>query len=386
MREDHEKYEKWKASRSKELYDVKKKNIEKDALINKLKCESRRKDVLYKRKTDELLAKYMGQELYKQIRNNKPISSFTKKAKITRNNNNHSSTQSSFMSNNNSSFMSTKSSFTQQKHTLTDEEGMSLVENCSSNVMNGLEISQQIEKEEEALKQTEHALEIERNKYSEIVLKRERLEMQKRDVENDMDAEETLDTKISEFELEISDISNRIESLEDKLEYQLGKINQLTKDLSTKSAQMPENMLFNNDKVKGNPNNYQTLVRCLLAKHISTNLDYKKINDKLNQNQIDYSELKKRLDETEQKAKLSELQYEINLTKLTKEYERNQMLLMRQEGYDNEDNEYDKENFNKESSQNSHSQATDLSGDRSGGSDIPKGKDPLLIKNLADVR
>ena len=59
----------------------------------------------------------------------------------------------------------------------------------------------------------------------------------------------------------------------------------------------------------------------------------------------EFTELKRKLDETEQRAKFAELQYDINLTKLTKEYEKNQLLLMRQAEDDKNTEDFDDQPF-----------------------------------------
>jgi WD40 repeat protein len=205
-------------------------------------------------------------------------------------------------------------------------------------------MSYQIEKEEENLKKTEHELEIERTKYSEIILKKEQLELEKRD-NYDLEVEEKLDNKIRDYELELNDITTRIENGEETLEFQLGKVNELTQRLSSRPDVVPEQLLFNNEKLNRNQLNYQIVLRALLAQHMNTSLETFKIKDKINQTVRDTAEIKKRLEESEQKSKLAELQYQINLTKLTREYERNQMLLMKQQpDEEDEENDNDKEN------------------------------------------
>lgn len=329
MREDQESYEKFKTSRQKEITEIKRKNLEKDAMISKLKTENKKKDLMYKKKTEELLSKYMSQDLLKQIRSG----------------NQGSSQKSARKHLNNSSFMEEPNILSEvnSNNTISEEEAQNLIQYCTERLLDNLDLSHQIEREEENLKSTEHYLEIERNKYSEIILKREKYELEKKDCK-DLEVEQTLETRIQECDFDLTDVQNTIDTLEEKLEFQLGKINETTKRLASRPHIIPEQLLLNNDKLNRNPMNYQLILRCFLAKYINCSLDNMKMQERIGQNSADISELKKRLEETEQKSKLADLQYEINLTKLTKEYERNQMLLFKQQGFEDEENEHDKEN------------------------------------------
>jgi hypothetical protein len=54
MKEESEKHRKWKADRVKELMQVKQSNLKKDREIQKLKREFKKKDLLAKRKQEEV--------------------------------------------------------------------------------------------------------------------------------------------------------------------------------------------------------------------------------------------------------------------------------------------------------------------------------------------
>ena len=109
---------------------------------------------------------------------------------------------------------------------------------------------------------------------------------------------------------------------------ELNKVKGLTNQLSQKPSVNAEQLLMHNTKINYNTPNYQTILRCLFGKHISSNLEILRNKEELSHLAAEFSDIKKRLDESEQRAKFTELQYEINLTKLNKEYEKNQLLLI----------------------------------------------------------
>ncbi len=174
------------------MLEIKKKNMEKDAMISKLKTENKKKDLMYKKKTEELLSKYMSQDLLKQIRSG----------------GNHGSAQKSSRKHlNNSSFFEEPNILSEMNsnNLITEDEAQKLIQYCTERLLDNLELSHQIEREEENLKTTEHYLEIERNKYSEIILKREKYEMEKKDCK-DLELEQTLEIRIHECEFDLSDV------------------------------------------------------------------------------------------------------------------------------------------------------------------------------------
>lgn len=56
IKEETDKHRKWKEDRAKEIMRIKQANIKKDREIDKLKRENKRKDILAKRKQEELSA------------------------------------------------------------------------------------------------------------------------------------------------------------------------------------------------------------------------------------------------------------------------------------------------------------------------------------------
>ena len=184
--------------------------------------------------------------------------------------------------------------------------------------------------EEENLQSTELELENERNKHSELLVSRDKLELERRSAMHDIEMEQTANAKIQELELEINEVSTRVESLEEKLDFQSSKVRGLLHSLQSRPITNPEHVLLNNARINNSLANSQIVIRCLLGRHISISFEAMKQNDQVIGLLGEFSELKKKLDETEQRAKFAELQYDINITKLTKEYEKNQLLLMRQ--------------------------------------------------------
>jgi len=193
--------------------------------------------------------------------------------------------------------------------------------------------------EEENLRRTEEELELEKNKFAELMLKRDKADIERRGSIDDLDAEQTLEIKLQEYDLELNEKSTRIESLEAKMDFQLAKVNELTDELARRPKVSPEQLLINNDRINKNAANMKLILRCLLGKYIGANLDGVKLQERINKSLIDMNEMRKRLEDAEQKAKLNELQYEISLAKLTREYERNQQLLLVKEQNFNEDEE-----------------------------------------------
>jgi len=117
----------------------------------------------------------------------------------------------------------------------------------------------------------------------------------------------------------------------------------LFQSLSSRPIANPEQILLSNTRITNSLGNSQIVIRCLLGRHISISFEAMKQNDQVVRMLGEFTELKRKLDETEQRAKFAELQYDINITKLTKEYEKNQLLLMRQaeDDYDNDSQERD---------------------------------------------
>jgi len=180
---------------------------------------------------------------------------------------------------------------------------------------------------------------MEKNKYAELMLKRDKADIERRCSIDDLDAEQTLEIKLQEYDLELNEKSTRIESLEAKMDFQLAKVNELTDELARRPKLSPEQILFNNERIWKTPINMKLILRCLLGKYIGSNLDGIKFQERMNKTVGEMNEIRKRLEDAEQKAKLNELQHEISLAKLTREYERNQQLLLMKEQNFNEDDE-----------------------------------------------
>lgn len=66
MKEESDKHRKWKAERVRELLQVKQANMKKDREIQKLKRENKRKELLAKRKQEELSVLMKKTRLEKQ--------------------------------------------------------------------------------------------------------------------------------------------------------------------------------------------------------------------------------------------------------------------------------------------------------------------------------
>jgi len=333
VREETEKFEKWKTTRQKELIEAKKNNVEKDLMISKLRTENKKKELVYKKKADEMLAKYMSKELLLQIQTDTartPMASTpsAKKKKTIS------------LSGDESGFFGFDDS---QIATATEEDAKQLIEYCTDRLLENLRVSHRVEKEEESLRKTEEELDQERNKYAELMLKRDRIEIERRGSTNDLDFEQALESKLQEFDLEMNEVYTHIETLEAKLDFQLAKINEFTDDLSRRPKVSPEQLLLHNDKIIKNPSNLKIVLRCLFGKHISSNLEIVKLQEKNSQQIMDMIEMRKRIEESEQKARFNELQYEISLTKLTREYEKSQQLLLVKEQNFDEDMEDNKD-------------------------------------------
>jgi len=330
VREETEKFEKWKASRQKELLEAKKNNVEKDMMISKLRTEKKKQELIYKKKADEMLAKYMSKELLFQIQSESgktPMASTPsarKKKTISLN-----ADESGFFGVDDS----------QMAASATEEAAKQLIDYCTERLLENLRVSYRVEKEEESLRKTEEELDQERNKYAELMLKRDRIELERQGSVTDLDSEQALETKLQEFDLEMNEVYTHIETLEAKLDFQLAKINEYTDNLSRKPSVSPEQLLLHNDKIIKNPNNLKIVLRCLFGKHIGANLEIVKLQEKNSQQIVDMIEMRKRIEEAEQKARFNELQYEISLTKLTKEYEKSQQLLLVKEQTFDEDME-----------------------------------------------
>ena len=132
MREEAERFNKMRNTRQKELMDAKKKNIEKDAIITKLKTENRKKELMYKKKAEELLSRCMSKELLKQIDKNRSS------ANSSRMNSSRKSleTQSS----------DSKADIEESKGLVSEVEVKNLVDYCTEKLTEHLKLSLEIEK------------------------------------------------------------------------------------------------------------------------------------------------------------------------------------------------------------------------------------------------
>jgi len=130
VKEEIEKFEKWKGTRQRELLEAKKSNIEKDLVISKLRNENKKKDFIYKKKAEELLSKSISKELLVQIQAevHKAVTPSKKKR------NQYSDEIGGF------SFDDTQASL------LNEEEAKQLVEFCCERLIDNLKLSSRIER------------------------------------------------------------------------------------------------------------------------------------------------------------------------------------------------------------------------------------------------
>ena len=337
MREEQEKYEKWKNSRQKELIQIKKTNQLKDSQINKLKIENRRKEEMYKKRTEDILTNFMSPAMIEQLKTSTGGRMRTN-TKLSRRNT-----------------VLRKADFDLLLKVNTDiseTDARNLLEYCLQRVFENLELHFLISKEEEALRRSEQELEEEQHKYSVIMLKKDKLEIEKRQLKEETDPESKVFVELQELDMQLNEIYTRIETQEEKIAFQHNKIQDLTRQSHEKESFDLDKALFKSEKLKKNINNYQLLLRILLGKFVNSNVEQYQLNEQVSHLSVESTDLKKRLEESEQKQRLTELQYQLNVTKLHKEYEDKQYLWMNNFGDDDTSSSQaadDKENINSES-------------------------------------
>lgn len=317
MREEQDKFEKWRATRQKELADIKKRTQAKDVEIAKLKTENRKKDELFKKKTEEILSNFLTPDMIKQLQAGGSARKNSKQPRLNINLNHLGNFEPAMLD---------------STPVLSETDARNLLDYCLQKIFENLEINFLISKEEQSLHKSELELEEQQHKYSLIMLQKDKLEAEKdrNKEEEGAELDPNLLLKIQELEMQLDEIYTRIETQEEKISFQQNKIQDLTRQLSEKPRFDLEATLFKNERLKNNIVNYQLLLRVLLGKYVNVNVEQYNLNERLIQVTIDGNELRKKLEETEQKSRLQELQYELNLTKLHKEYEEKQYFWMRQ--------------------------------------------------------
>ena len=311
--EESKKFEKWRISQQRELTAVKKRSYEKDSEIEKLKTESDKKDELLQKRMGEILANFMSADMIRHLQSDSGNEKLTKSKCVK----------------SKSSISLDPALFEPIASSISEEDAQSLLDYCLLEILENIELSFFISKEEEALASSQAELEKQKEKYAHTTLQKEKLELQRESGE-DSDADADIVERIEEYDLKLNDIESRIETQEEKIVFQRNKIQDLSRRLKEKPCIDLDTILFKNEKLKSNVASYQLLLRILLGKFISTNIVQIRMSDQLRREVVEVGELKNRLGEAEHERRLRELQYELKLTQLREEYEESQSFWVNQ--------------------------------------------------------
>ncbi len=248
-------FEKWKSSRQKEILEMKRQNLEKDAQIAKLKNESIRRELLFKKKEDLLSDYKKSKDIMKNL-----ISL-------------HSSSKIKGSQSNNPSGVSRKSkrlepsallSKKAQGDALSEEEVGDILENVFQSMEGYMKEELNIKKREEGLERTETDLEQVREKYTDAQLSLEKLLMEFEELsENDVLERESLQGKIDELQAEANECRNRVNNLEEMLTFEQTKIEDMIQGSKNHSVNRLEAMIFAEEKITGSPANMKMILKVL---------------------------------------------------------------------------------------------------------------------------
>ena len=225
-REEMDKLEKFKTLRNKEKIDWKKKELEKELQINRLKTEKEKMCVMMKKKDEEIVNNKKSQELFRNLCNKD----------FNNNQQNHGNFQQDFKglglrryaTRKNSKIIEEKEGFFMEFDG--NEENITmLLEKLQEKMLIIMGIGEKILNEQCELKRTEQDLELELKKQSEFLLKREKIDLDIEENANDFEEEAGFQTEKIELESHINENNMRVENLEDKIEFLKGKLNDLKK-------------------------------------------------------------------------------------------------------------------------------------------------------------
>ena len=320
IREEAEKFEKFRQVRMKEIMEIKKKNLQKDNQISKLQNENKRKELILKKKAEELQNRKKSQDLIRKI----ILTQKSLKNKKKR----------SFIKNLQRNVLDSKGNLILDDK-MSEEEAENLVDYCTQKIIDNIETEYRIQKEEEELEKLEKELEIERTNYSSTFLKKEKFEIEIREQMLNFEKENEYLIEIQELDLVINDMNLRIDNLEENIEFHRGRLEKLMNELKKNPLSKLESLLIKSEKIKS-IENYQLILSIMVQKFISMAMDHLKSFDENEKKTIENKELCKIIENFEKNLKFNEQNYESELIKLKNEYENKFLYLMKSNEVENE--------------------------------------------------
>lgn len=320
-REELEKLDKFKAVRNKEKQDWKKKEIEKEQQISKLKTEKEKLNLLMRKKDEEIINNKKSQELFRNLCN--------KDFKQTENK--FSNFASFFDPKNPGKRYPTRktSKMIEERGGIefdgADENIMVALESLQERILEILELDQKILSEEGELRRTETDLEHEMKKLSEFLFQKEKMSMENG---RDLEEEDSLRRRKNEIDVQINELYMRIENLEDKIEFLRGKLKEMRKR-SEKNGGVSD--LFNNFLQFERNNNNKGLLKGVMERWGDLLKEMIKMQEELKRRTLELKEMAGKVSQMEIKYNMAESTFQQNLNKLTQEYEEKHLKMLQQQ-------------------------------------------------------
>lgn len=329
-REEIEKLDKFKAVRNREKIDWKKKELEKEVQISRLKSEKERMNMLMKKKDEEIVNNKKSQELFRNLCNkdfkpfNNAINPFSDYNKSN-----------GFLGARRYATRKTSKIIEEKDGIIADydltEDNIVMSINClQQKVLEILELDQKILNEEYELRRTQEDLENELKKQSEFLLKKEKIVLHHEDIITDWEEEEAFKRQNQELDTQINEFNMRIENLEDKIEFLKRKLTEIRKK-SQRSGGI--NDLFY-QFLQIERSNYKGFLKGILDKWSDMIKEILKMKEEIKRKTLDLNEHHSKYSTLELKYNMAQANFQSSLLKLQEEYEaKNLKMLQRQDLY-----------------------------------------------------
>jgi len=324
-REELDKLEKFKQLRNKEKQDWKKKEVEKEQQISKLKTEKEKLNVLMRKKDEEIVNNKKSQELFRNLCN-KDFKQQQQDYKLL---------NTAFLMQDAKNFSkrypTRKTSKMIEEKTmefdLNEENIMLDLDHLQEKALEILNLEQKILNEEGEMKRTEGDLEQELKKLSELLLKKEKVSLEITDMTHDLEEEEGLQRQKNEVEVQINEIYMRVENLEDKVEFLKGKLNEMRKKrekCGSINDIFVQFLQFERFNQKG-------LLKGIMEKWGDLLKEMIKMREEIKRKTWELKEIAGKYSNVEIKYKMAEASFQQNLKKIHQEYEEKQMKMLQQQ-------------------------------------------------------
>ena len=335
-REELEKLEKFKATRNKEKLDWKKKELEKELQISKLKNEKEKMNILMKKKDEEIVNNKKSQELFRNLCNK----DFKQNSLLS----NH---QLDLKFHNNGVFQQEMkggmglrryptrktSKMFEEKYgflmdiDLTDDNIVIALDGLQAKILEILEFEQKISNEEFELRRTETDLEQELKKNCELSLRKDKIVLSYQENINDLEEEEIFKNQKKELEAQINETAMRIENLEDKIEFLKGKTTEMKK--KCQSYEGINDIFFH--FLQTEKTNNKGLMKGIFEKWGEILRRMIKMQDQIQRKTWELKEMAVKYSNLEIKYNMAEATFQLNIQKIQKEYEEKHMKMLQKQ-------------------------------------------------------